>query len=194
MENRSKSSLSSNTMSALSRPAKQASESTTPQTNTEPTGNPARPLQKSVRIYKAEELDHEALAAQTKVILGQVAFGWQIEIGAAALCGEDVIVDVGTGCGKSLPFSIPLILHETDVVLRVTPLTALMIDQVSTAIVMISCKQSFSPSQAASAKLRTVAVCSETLAKYGAKVLYEVRTLLVSRFSILIPISAHPFG
>jgi len=119
------------------RPTKQASESTTPQTNTEPTGNPARPLQKSVRIYKAEELDHEALATQTKVILGQVAFGWQIEIGAAVLCGEDVIVDVGTGCGKSLPFSIPLILHETDVALRVTPLTALMIDQVSTTIVMI---------------------------------------------------------
>jgi superfamily II DNA helicase RecQ len=57
--------------------------------------------------------------------------------GATALCGEDVIVDVGTGCRKSLSFSIPLILHETDVALRVSPLTALMIDQVSTTIVMI---------------------------------------------------------
>jgi superfamily II DNA helicase RecQ len=124
-------------MSALSRPEKQARKRTTSQTNTEPAANPARPLQKSVRIYKAEELDHEALSIQTKAIFGQVAFGWQIEIGAAALCGEDVIVDVGTGCGKSLPFSIPLILHETDIALRVTPLTALMIDQVSTTIVTI---------------------------------------------------------
>ena len=59
-----------------------------------------------------------------------MAFAWQLETGAAVLCGEDVIVDVGTGSGKTLSFSIPLVLHETDVALRVTPLTALMIDQV----------------------------------------------------------------
>jgi len=81
-------------------------------------------------------LDYEALAAHTEAILGHVAFGWQMEIRAAALCGEDVIVDVGTGCGKSLPFSIPLVLHETDVALRVTPFTALMIDLVSRTFAM----------------------------------------------------------
>ena len=52
-------------------------------------------------------------------------------MGAAALCEEDVIVDVGTGSGKTLAFEIPLVLHATDIFLRVTPLTALMIDQAS---------------------------------------------------------------
>jgi ATP-dependent helicase YprA (DUF1998 family) len=93
---------------------------------------PTRPLQSKVRIYKPEELDIKNLAAQTKFVLDKVAFAWQLEVGAAVLCGEDVIVDVGTGSGKSLSFSIPLVLHETDVALRVTPLTALMIDQVRT--------------------------------------------------------------
>ena len=105
-----------------------------------PVGNLAKPLQKSVRIYKPEELDHEGLATRTKTVLGKVAFAWQLEIGAVAMCGEDVIVDVGTGCGKSLGFSIPLVLHETDIALRVTPLTALMIDQVCTGVVIIQCK------------------------------------------------------
>lgn len=96
----------------------------------------AKSLQESVRIYKPEDINHENLAARTKIILDKVAFAWQLEIGAAAMCGEDVIVDVGTGCGKSLSFSIPLVLHETDVALRVTPLTALMIDQVRAAILI----------------------------------------------------------
>jgi ATP-dependent helicase YprA (DUF1998 family) len=91
-----------------------------------------RPLQTAVRIYKPEELNLETLSARTESILRKVAFSWQLEIGIAALCGEDIIVDVGTGGGKSLGFSVPLVLHETDIALRVTPLTALMIDQVST--------------------------------------------------------------
>jgi len=57
-------------------------------------------------------------------------FQWQLEIAAAVLCGEDVIIDVGTGSGKTLCFALPLLLHETDIVLVVSPLTALMIDQV----------------------------------------------------------------
>ena len=65
-------------------------------------------------------------------MLDNIVFHWQLEIRAAALCGEDAIVDVGTGCEKTLTFSIPLVLNKTDVVLRVTPLMALMIDQVST--------------------------------------------------------------
>jgi len=103
-----------------------------------PSGNLTQPWQKSVRIYKPEELDLETLSTQTKSVLGKVAFAWQLEIVTAALCGEDVIVDVGTGGGKSLTFSIPLVLHGTDIALRVTPLTALMIDQVSPRITMFS--------------------------------------------------------
>jgi ATP-dependent helicase YprA (DUF1998 family) len=102
-----------------SRPSRPTSQETSPPT-----------LQSRVRIYKPEEIDLENLAARTKLVLDQVAYGWQLEIGAAALCGDDVIVDVGTGSGKTLSFSIPLVLNETDIALRVTPLTALMIDQV----------------------------------------------------------------
>ena len=87
-------------------------------------------LQSKVHIYKYENLDLNNLAAQTKFVPDKIAFAWQIEIGAAALCGEDVIVNVGTGFGKTLAFQIPLVLHRTDVALRVTPLTALIIDQV----------------------------------------------------------------
>ena len=143
------------------------------QLNSQETSPP--PLQSAVRIYKPEDLDINILATRTKEVLEKVAYGWQIEIGAAALCGEDVIVDVGTGSGKTLAFSIPLVLHDTDIALRVTPLTALMIDQVrSPSHTTDSGKPKLF--QAASSNLRTVAVCSETMAKYGTEALYEVRT------------------
>jgi DEAD/DEAH box helicase len=127
-------------MSELSIPAAQAKRNTTSKHHADSVRSAANPLQTSVRIYKPEELDHEGLATRTKTILGKVAFAWQLEIGAVAMCGEDVIVDVGTGCGKSLGFSIPLVLHETDIALRVTPLTALMVDQVCTGVVTIQCE------------------------------------------------------
>ena len=72
----------------------------------------------------------ESLQHVQKIFSIKTAFAWQFEIGAAVLCGKDVIVDVGMGSGKMLSFSIPLVMHETDVALRVTPLTALMMDQV----------------------------------------------------------------
>lgn len=66
-----------------------------------------KPLQKSVRIYKREELNLKTLAARTKAVLKQLVFPWQLEVGVAALCGEDIIVDVGTGGGKSVAFLTP---------------------------------------------------------------------------------------
>ena len=120
-------------MSELSIPAAQTKRNTTSQHHIDSVRSAANPLQMSVQIYKPEELDHKHLTTRVKEVLGKVAFAWQIEIGAADLCGEDVIVDVGTGCGKSLLFFIPLLL-------RVTPLTAIMIDQVSTGFIMIKCK------------------------------------------------------
>ena len=46
-------------------------------------GNSAQSLQKSVQMYKKEELDQDALAARMKAIFKQDAFGWQLEIRAA---------------------------------------------------------------------------------------------------------------
>ena len=90
----------------------------------------SEPLQSKVHIYKHEKPDLDNHVACTKFVLDKIAFAWQIEIAATTLCGEDVIVDVGTSCGKTLAFQIPLVLDGMDIVLRVTPLTTLMIDQV----------------------------------------------------------------
>jgi len=93
--------------------------------DSEPLGNLQKPLQKSVQIYKPEELDHKGFAAQSLEKLpshGRWRLGQQ-------LCVAKMWLDVGTGCRKILGFTIPLVLHETDVALLVTPLTTLMIDQ-----------------------------------------------------------------
>jgi superfamily II DNA helicase RecQ len=74
------------------------------------------------------------------------------------------------GSGKSLLFSIPFVLHKTDVALRVTPLTVLMIDQ-----------GQFSILQVVNSNFHTVAIYSETLAAYKAMALYEVQTWLHQR-------------
>ncbi|KAL4257395.1 hypothetical protein AB1N83_012438 [Pleurotus pulmonarius] len=108
-----------------------------------------------VTIYTSDTLNRGLLIERTEEILGKKPFDWQIDAAAAVLCGEDVVLDVGTGCGKSLCFSIPLVLNNTDVALRITPLTALMIDQ------------------AESSKLQSIALCSETMAVHGAKTLYK---------------------
>ncbi|KAL4253432.1 P-loop containing nucleoside triphosphate hydrolase, partial [Pleurotus pulmonarius] len=92
---------------------------------------------------------------RTEEVLGKRLFDWQIGAAAAILCGEDVVLDVGTGCGKSLCFSMPLVLHESDIALRITPLTALMIDQ------------------ADSSQLHNIALCGETMGKQGAEEIYK---------------------
>jgi len=38
-------------------------------------------------------------------------------------------LDIGTGSGKTLCFTLPLLLNNSDIALTVSPLTALMIDQ-----------------------------------------------------------------
>ena len=87
-----------------------------------------------VHIYKANEIDLDDLARKALTILHKKPFVWQLEIAEAVLWGEDVIVDVGTGSGNTLCFALPLLKDDTDMVLVVSPLTALMVDQVRTAI------------------------------------------------------------
>lgn len=89
------------------------------------------PVRKHVRKYKPEEIDLEQLSRCAEEVLNKKPFLWQLEVAVAILCGEDVIVDVGTGCGKTLCFILPLFLATEDIVVVVSPLSALMIDQVS---------------------------------------------------------------
>ncbi|KAJ7758193.1 hypothetical protein DFH07DRAFT_1025066 [Mycena maculata] len=110
---------------------------------------------KPLRKYKPEEIDLDVLVKRAHEVLCAKPFRFQLEVAAAILRGEDVIIDVVTGCGKTLCFSLPLLLDADDISMIVSPLSALMIDQ------------------AASSKIPTVAVCSETLALVGAEKVYE---------------------
>ncbi|KAF8174398.1 hypothetical protein BJ912DRAFT_858456 [Pholiota molesta] len=91
----------------------------------------SQPDEPKVKIYTEAEVDLVALAQKAEEILGKRPFRWQLEAAQAILCGRDVILDVGTGCGKTLCFSLPLLLNDTDMGITVSPLSALMIDQVS---------------------------------------------------------------
>jgi len=95
-----------------------------------PEANPEPPkVYKPVRKYKSEEINVDLLVARAHEILGAKPFHFQLEVAAAVLRGEDVIIDVGTGCGKTLCFTLPLLLEATDISMIVSPLSALMIDQ-----------------------------------------------------------------
>ena len=56
------------------------------------------------------------------LFFGSLKLQWQFYVGKMS--------SFRTGSGKTLCFSLPLILNDTDMVLTVSPLTALMIDQV----------------------------------------------------------------
>lgn len=145
----------------------------------------SKPAQsKKVRKYKPEEVNLDNLAAKCRQILHRTPFTWQLEIARSVLCGEDVVVDVGTGSGKTMCFALPLLQDDTDIVVIVSPLTALMTDQVGTYTELII--SAYIVYKANSAVIPTVAVCAETIARIGAKKLYEVRlerpcTLVVNR-------------
>ena len=85
-----------------------------------------------VRHYKEEEVNLHQLSALSENILGQKPFQWQLKAAMSVLRGEDIIVDVGTGSGKTLCFFLPLLLpgNEKDISIVIAPLSALMIDQV----------------------------------------------------------------
>jgi ATP-dependent helicase YprA (DUF1998 family) len=89
-----------------------------------------------VHIFNAGKVNMEILAKRALAVLCQKPFPWQLEIVKAILQGEDVIIDVGTCSGKTLCFALPLLTDETDMVIVVSPLTALMVDQVRLGTVL----------------------------------------------------------
>ncbi|TEB27832.1 P-loop containing nucleoside triphosphate hydrolase protein, partial [Coprinellus micaceus] len=126
------------------------------------------PLPTRVRTYTQDEVDDLDLYALSTDILDTLPFDWQVDTSENILLGNDVILDVGTGNGKSLTFTLSLLPNETDMNLVVCPLTALMIDQTTNA------------------KISTVAVCSETLEAVGRDAMFadivagKYRLILVS--------------
>ncbi|KAF9474639.1 hypothetical protein BDN70DRAFT_775081, partial [Pholiota conissans] len=79
--------------------------------------------------YQEHEVNLNILEEKAVHVLGVHPFKWQLNTAKAILCGKDVIIDIGTGNGKTLCFLLPLLLDERDVGLTVSPLSALMIDQ-----------------------------------------------------------------
>jgi ATP-dependent helicase YprA (DUF1998 family) len=132
------------------------------------------PVQSKCQQYSPSEINLESISNLAFEELGQRPFRWQLEATAAILTGNDVVLDVGTGCGKSLCFSLPLLFSQSDISLTVSPLTALMIDQVGTKYSHIP---HLIPSfrKASAARISTVAVCKETTSRLGADRLYQVR-------------------
>ena len=87
------------------------------------------PSQSKVKQYHEHEVDFSVLSDRAFEIFGKRPFKWQLEADQAVLCGRDVVLDIGTGSGKTLCFTLPLLLNDSDIALTISPLTALMIDQ-----------------------------------------------------------------
>ena len=66
------------------------------------------PLLLEAQEYKPEEVPWNWLSARAYEIWHKNPFLWQLDASQARLYGQDVVVDVGTGCGKTLCFSLPL--------------------------------------------------------------------------------------
>lgn len=61
---------------------------------------------------------------------GMVPYDWQIDVSEALLLGMDCTVIAGTGAGKSMPFVMPLFVETNKVIIIISPLNALEMDQV----------------------------------------------------------------
>ena len=87
------------------------------------------PSQSKVKQYQDHKVNFSCLSDKSFEVFGKQPFRWQLKAAQAILCGWDVILDIGTGSGKTLCFMLPLLLNNSDIALTVSPLTALMIDQ-----------------------------------------------------------------
>ena len=53
-----------------------------------------------VHKYNPGEVDLDELSIKAEAIFNKKPFQWQLTISKVVLQGEDIIVDVGTGCGQ----------------------------------------------------------------------------------------------
>lgn len=93
---------------------------------------PAAPklLASKVKIYKPEEVDIPAMVTNSRIRLGKTPYEFQKRFFSNVMQGRDVVLDIGTGSGKSLCFDLPVLANKEDIVLVVSPLSALIIQQV----------------------------------------------------------------
>lgn len=75
-------------------------------------------------------VDKEDLIRQCKERTGMEPREFQLRAAEAALTGKDCVLNIPTGGGKTLCFYLPTLVRPETTVLVVSPLTALMKDQV----------------------------------------------------------------
>ena len=83
-------------------------------------------------------------------------FDWQIQTAIAVLEGRDIILDVGTGSGKTLAFTMASVMNKDDIIIIVSPLSSLMIEQMENA------------------PISTIAICRETISQFSKEQLFRV--------------------
>ncbi|KAJ7168072.1 P-loop containing nucleoside triphosphate hydrolase protein [Mycena crocata] len=60
---------------------------------------------------------------------GMEAHDWQVDMGEALALGLDCSLIAGTGAGKTMPFVMPLFLESEKIIIIISPLNALEVDQ-----------------------------------------------------------------
>ena len=107
-------------------------------------------------FYKPGEVNKASLKSLAHQTFACEPFDWQIATAIAVLEGRDVILDVGTGSGKTLAFSLVSVMNKDDIIIIVSPLSSLMIEQMENA------------------PISTVAICRETFSRVPKDELYRV--------------------
>ncbi|KAF9222825.1 hypothetical protein BS17DRAFT_160414 [Gyrodon lividus] len=78
--------------------------------------------------YCSETTRH-ALSANCETRTGRKPYPWQLDCSEACNLGMDCVILAGTGFGKTLPFTIPALLHPDKITIVLSPLNALEEDQ-----------------------------------------------------------------
>ena len=82
----------------------------------------------------------ESLVTSFKMAFnGLQPHSWQLDVTEALLLGLDCIAIAGTGCGKTMPFIMPLLVDRTKkkIVVVISPLNDLEEDQARSCLVLL---------------------------------------------------------
>ena len=84
------------------------------------------------RNYDSEETRQTMSQKLMDVFNGRSPYDWQLDAAESLILGLDCVVVAGTGAGKTIPFMLPLFVHDSwdKLVLIISPLNALEMDQV----------------------------------------------------------------
>ena len=102
-----------------------------------------------MKYYKPGEVNKTAMASLARQAFESEPFtgSWQIATATAVLEGRDAVLDVGTGSGKTLAFSLASVMDREEIIVIISPLSSLMIEQMDNA------------------PISTVAICCEILTR-----------------------------